>query len=190
MPQVGREAVVGEIARQRGTQRETAVLDAMPARVDRRNDQFYRTFLSYTNAEGRARMMVGGRVDGIAHGKDGAPYLVEAKYRHERLMVPVPDYEIVQCLTLMHVTKIHRCVLIQQVRKHGKLLGDALLLAAAEQMEGEDDGVDYRHVTELEYSIADWREVQDALAAFAAKLDELVAYPARQERLLWNDEFN
>ncbi|KNE70240.1 hypothetical protein AMAG_20067 [Allomyces macrogynus ATCC 38327] len=38
------------------------------------------------------------------------------------------------------------------VRKHGKLLGDALLLAAPEQMEGEDDGVDYRHVTELEYN--------------------------------------
>ncbi|KAJ3356106.1 hypothetical protein GGF32_001687 [Allomyces javanicus] len=190
MPQVGREAVVGEIARQRGTQREAAVLDAMPARVDRRNDQFYRTFLSYTNATGHARMMVGGRVDGIAHDKDGAAYLVEAKHRHERLILPVPDYERVQCLTLMHVTKIHRCVLVQQVRKHGKLQGDALLLAAAEaeQMEGEG-GVDHRHVTELEYSLADWREVQDALAAFAAKLDALVADPAQQERLLWNDEF-
>ncbi|KNE67679.1 hypothetical protein AMAG_12414 [Allomyces macrogynus ATCC 38327] len=190
MPQVGRDAIVGEIARKRGTQRETAVLDAMPARVDRRNDQFFRTFLWYTNAEGRARMMVGGRVDGIAHDKDGVPYLVEAKHRHERLMVPVPDYEEVQCQTLMHVTKIHRCVLVQQVRKHGKLQADALLLAAAEVMKGEKDGaIDHRHVTELEYSSADWNEIQDALKAFAAKLDALVDDPARQERLLWNDEF-
>ncbi|KAJ3369298.1 hypothetical protein GGF31_005398 [Allomyces arbusculus] len=188
LSQVGRDAVVSEIARKRGTQRETAVLDAMPARVDRRNDQFYRTFLWYTNAEGRARMMVGGRVDGIAHDKDGVPYLVEAKHRHERLMVPVPDYEKVQCLTLMHVAKIYRCVLVQQVRKHGKLRGDALLLAAAEQREGED-GVDHRHITELEYSLADWREIQDGLTAFAAKLDALVADPTRQERLLWSDEF-